>query len=57
MGIRSTYAEDGQRTASHRGAAPALVGTMTMTWTVTPAPAGSLVEIRADDVPDGIRAR
>ncbi|MDR6592410.1 SRPBCC family protein [Saccharothrix longispora] len=35
---------------------PAYAGTMTMTWEVTPAGAGTRVEIRADDVPDGISA-
>jgi uncharacterized protein YndB with AHSA1/START domain len=35
---------------------PAFAGTMTMTWTVTPADGGSLVEFRADDVPAGISA-
>jgi len=35
---------------------PALAGTMTMTWSVAPAEGGTLVEIRADDVPDGISA-
>jgi hypothetical protein len=33
---------------------PAYAGTMTMTWTLTPAADGTLVEIRADDVPAGI---
>ena len=31
-------------------------GTMTMTWQLTPSGSGTLVEIRADDVPDGISA-
>lgn len=35
---------------------PAFAGTMTMTWEVTPAGAGSRVEIRAEDVPAGISA-
>jgi len=35
---------------------PAFAGTMTMTWEVSPAPAGSRVEIRADGVPEGISA-
>ncbi len=35
---------------------PAFAGTMTMTWSVAPHPDGSLVEIRADDVPPGISA-
>jgi uncharacterized protein YndB with AHSA1/START domain len=35
---------------------PAFSGTMTMTWSVTPHADGSLVEIRADDVPSGISA-
>ncbi|GAB3899143.1 SRPBCC family protein [Kibdelosporangium lantanae] len=35
---------------------PAYAGTMTMTWEVTAAGAGTRVEIRADDVPDGISA-
>lgn len=34
---------------------PSLAGTMTITWTLTPTPAGTEVEIRADDVPDGRR--
>jgi uncharacterized protein YndB with AHSA1/START domain len=33
---------------------PAFAGTMTMTWSLTPIAGGSRVEIRADDVPDGI---
>lgn len=33
---------------------PAYSGTMTMTWTVTAAGTGTRVDIRADDVPDGI---
>lgn len=33
---------------------PALAGTMTMTWSVSPTADGALVEIQADDVPDGI---
>ncbi|UQU61856.1 SRPBCC family protein [Couchioplanes caeruleus] len=35
---------------------PAQAGTMTMTWEVTPAEGGTLVEFRADDVPAGISA-
>ena len=35
---------------------PAFHGTMTMTWEVTGVDAGSRVEIRAEDVPDGIDA-
>jgi uncharacterized protein YndB with AHSA1/START domain len=35
---------------------PAYAGTMTMTWEVATADAGTRVEIRADDVPAGIRA-
>jgi uncharacterized protein YndB with AHSA1/START domain len=35
---------------------PAYAGTMTMTWTVTTVGAGTRVDIRADDVPDGISA-
>ena len=35
---------------------PIYAGTMTMTWEVTPVDAGTCVEIRADDVPDGISA-
>lgn len=35
---------------------PAFAGTMTMTWSVAPHPGGTLVEIRADDVPAGISA-
>ena len=35
---------------------PAFAGTMTMTWSVTPVDRGTLVEIVADDVPDGISA-
>lgn len=33
---------------------PSYAGTMTMTWEVTPVDTGTRVEIRADDVPDGI---
>ena len=33
---------------------PAYAGTMTMTWEVTAVDAGTRVDIRADDVPDGI---
>jgi hypothetical protein len=35
---------------------PASDGTMTMTWEVTPVDARSRVDIRADDVHDGINA-
>jgi deazaflavin-dependent oxidoreductase (nitroreductase family) len=35
---------------------PAFAGTMTMTWSVTDAEGGTLVEFVADDVPDGISA-
>ena len=35
---------------------PAFAGTMTMTWTVRAVDGGTLVEITADDVPDGISA-
>jgi len=35
---------------------PAMAGTMTMTWTATADGDGSLVEFRADGVPDGISA-
>jgi len=35
---------------------PAYAGTMTMTWEVRAADAGTRVDIRADDVPDGISA-
>ncbi len=35
---------------------PAFDGTMTMTWAITPLDIGSRVEIKADDVPDGITA-
>ena len=35
---------------------PAFAGTMTMTWAVRPVDGGTLVEITADDVPDGIAA-
>ena len=35
---------------------PAFAGTMTMTWQLTAADGGTRVEIRADDVPDGIDA-
>ena len=35
---------------------PAYTGTMTMTWAVTDVEAGTRVDIRADDVPDGISA-
>jgi uncharacterized protein YndB with AHSA1/START domain len=34
----------------------AFAGTMTMTWSVREVDAGTMVEIRADDVPDGISA-
>jgi uncharacterized protein YndB with AHSA1/START domain len=34
---------------------PAFAGTMTMTWEVTTVDAGTRVDIRADDVPAGIR--
>jgi uncharacterized protein YndB with AHSA1/START domain len=36
---------------------PAFAGTMTMTWQVTAAGDGTLVELRADDVPPGISAQ
>lgn len=35
---------------------PAYAGTMTMTWEVAAVDTGTRVEIRADDVPDGISA-
>jgi uncharacterized protein YndB with AHSA1/START domain len=35
---------------------PAYAGTMTMTWAVAAVDAGTRVDIRADDVPDGISA-
>ncbi len=35
---------------------PAFSGTMTMTWSVVAADGGTRVEIRADDVPEGISA-
>lgn len=35
---------------------PAFAGTMTLTWEITPVGDGVLVEITADDVPDGISA-
>jgi uncharacterized protein YndB with AHSA1/START domain len=35
---------------------PRFAGTMTMTWKVDQVPAGTRVEIRAADVPDGISA-
>ena len=35
---------------------PAYAGTMTMTWEVSAVDAGARVEIRADDVPEGISA-
>jgi uncharacterized protein YndB with AHSA1/START domain len=35
---------------------PEFAGTMTMTWTVQDDASGTLVEIVADDVPDGISA-
>ena len=35
---------------------PAYAGTMTMTWKITAVDTGTHVEIRADDVPDGISA-
>ena len=35
---------------------PAFAGTMRMIWSVEPQPSGSLVTIRADNVPAGISA-
>jgi uncharacterized protein YndB with AHSA1/START domain len=35
---------------------PDFAGTMTMTWEVAPVAVGTRIEIRADDVPDGISA-
>ncbi len=35
---------------------PAFAGTMTMTWSVSPVDGGTRVDIRADDVPQGISA-
>ncbi len=35
---------------------PRFAGTMTMTWEVSVVPEGRVVDIRADDVPDGITA-
>jgi uncharacterized protein YndB with AHSA1/START domain len=36
---------------------PAYAGTMTMTWAITAAGAGTRVDIVAEDVPDGITAQ
>jgi uncharacterized protein YndB with AHSA1/START domain len=36
---------------------PGYAGTMTMTWELTAVDAGTRVEFRADDVPDGISAK
>lgn len=36
---------------------PVYAGTMTMTWSLTPTDVGARVEIRADDVPEGISAQ
>jgi len=36
--------------------APSFAGTMTMTWEVSAVDGGTRVEIRAEDVPDGISA-
>ena len=35
---------------------PSFAGTMTMTWDISAVDGGALVEITADDVPDGISA-
>ena len=35
---------------------PSFAGTMTMTWSVETVKGGTRIEIRADDVPDGITA-
>ena len=35
---------------------PALAGTMTMTWSISDVEGGTLVDVRADDVPAGISA-
>lgn len=35
---------------------PAFAGTMTMRWELTPTDGATLVEIAADNVPDGISA-
>ena len=35
---------------------PLFAGTMTMTWHISAADAGTLVEITAEDVPDGLSA-
>ena len=35
---------------------PAFSGTMTMSWELAPSDGGTRVEIRAEDVPDGISA-
>jgi hypothetical protein len=35
---------------------PAYAGTMIMTWEIAAVDSGTRVEIRADDVPDGISA-
>jgi uncharacterized protein YndB with AHSA1/START domain len=35
---------------------PAFAGTMTMTWSLSEVPTGTLVAITAEDVPDGITA-
>ena len=36
---------------------PAYAGTMTMTWELSAVDAGTRLEVRADDVPDGISAQ
>lgn len=36
---------------------PSFAGTMTMTWTVTEVDAGTRVDVRADNVPEGISRR
>jgi uncharacterized protein YndB with AHSA1/START domain len=44
------------QTVDFESADPAFGGTMTMTWTLTPAAGGTTVELEAADVPPGITA-
>src|SRR5690606_11983193 len=56
--VRLVRIEPGQRIVQEVDFAsddPSFTGTMRMTWIFEPADGGTLVTVRAEDVPDGIR--
>ncbi|HEX4937139.1 MAG TPA: SRPBCC domain-containing protein [Candidatus Kapabacteria bacterium] len=55
--MRFTKLEYGQRieqAVDFQSEDPAFAGTMRVTWTLQPVEDGTLVSVRAEDVPDGI---